>query len=108
VSSIFLQKTFKEGNSDRLKENSEQSLLLPGNDPATTMDIDINLFNLYPDPVHFVDFLKQLERGDMASNIFLKLLENYRDTKERPGDGSMKYGSLIYDLYLSMFMLFYL
>ena len=72
------------------------------------MDIDINLFNLYPDPVHFVDFLKQLERGDMASNIFLKLLENYRDTKERPGDGSMKYGSLIYDLYLSMFMLFYL
>ncbi|KIM46218.1 hypothetical protein M413DRAFT_426519 [Hebeloma cylindrosporum] len=81
---------WKEGNSGRLQEDSEPTLLLPGNDPETTADVDINLFNLYPDPVHFVDFLKRLERGDMASNIFLKLLENYRAMKERPGEGPMK------------------
>jgi hypothetical protein len=64
----------------------------------------MNLFNLYPDPVHFVDLLKRLERGDMASNIFLKLLENYRDMKERTGDGPMKYVSPIHALYSSVFI----
>lgn len=104
MSSISPRHTFREGNSGRLQENSEPSLLLPGNEPETETDIDINLFNLYPDPVHFVDLLKRLDRGDMVSNIFLKLLENYRDMKERPGDGPMKYVSRIDVLYLSMFI----
>lgn len=99
MSSISLQHTFREGNSRRLQENSEPFSLLPVNEPETATDIDINLFNLYPDPIHFVDLLKRLERGDIASNIFLKLLKNYWDMKERPGDGPMKYVSRIYTSY---------
>jgi hypothetical protein len=99
---------FSEGNLGRLQENPDPPLLLPRNGSVTTTDVDINLFNLYPDPVHFVDLLKRLERGDIASNIFLELLENYRDMKERPGDDPMKYVSRVCASYLSMFTWFYL
>ncbi|KAF8974323.1 hypothetical protein BDZ97DRAFT_1900021 [Flammula alnicola] len=54
-----------------------------------TEDVDANLFNLFPDPVHFVQLLKQFDRGDIASAIFLKLLENYRDMKGRATEDSM-------------------
>jgi len=46
----------------------------------------MNLFQLYPDPSHFVQLLKQFERGDIASNLFIQLLENYRDRKGRKGE----------------------
>jgi hypothetical protein len=41
-------------------------------------DLTANLFDFYPDPIHFVSFLKTLDRGDVVSELFIKLLEAYR------------------------------
>ncbi|KAJ3501037.1 hypothetical protein NLJ89_g9525 [Agrocybe chaxingu] len=78
-----------EGNfwKSPITENAASPLLMPG-DPGTAEDVQLadinqNLFNLYPDPLHFVEFLKVLERGDLASLIFVRLLESYRDIKGR-------------------------
>lgn len=54
-------------------------------------DLDLNIFDFFPDPFHFVELLKQLDRGDIASSIFIKLLEDYRDMKARSGEDSIKY-----------------
>lgn len=54
-------------------------------------DLDTNVFDLFPDPVHFVEFLKNIDRGDIASSMFIKLLENYRDMKGRTNEDPMKY-----------------
>jgi hypothetical protein len=45
------------------------------------LDIDANFLDLRPDPTHFVDFLMSLDRLDVASEIFVRLLEGYRDLK---------------------------
>ena len=44
-------------------------------------DIDANYLGLRPDPAHFVDFLKLLDRPDVSSEVFVRLLEGYRDSK---------------------------
>lgn len=59
------------------------------------LDEDLNLFNVYPDPIHFVELLKKVDRADISSDLLLKLLENYRDMKGRPGEDSMTYVQLI-------------
>ncbi|CAA7259732.1 unnamed protein product [Cyclocybe aegerita] len=78
-----------EGNfwKSSMTEKPASALSMPG-DPGTAevvqlADIDQNLFDLYPDPLHFVEFLKMIERGDLASLIFVRLLESYRDMKGR-------------------------
>ncbi|TEB30240.1 hypothetical protein FA13DRAFT_579051 [Coprinellus micaceus] len=48
--------------------------------------LDTNIFNLYPDPAHFVRFLKLLDRGDVVSDLFIKILEAYQQSKARNGD----------------------
>ncbi|KAF4619552.1 hypothetical protein D9613_005233 [Agrocybe pediades] len=78
-------------------ENSEPQampdIILPGRSKQETegdeFDVNMNLFQLYPDPGHFVQLLKRLDRGDIASSIFIQLLENYRDRKGRKGEDSM-------------------
>ena len=45
------------------------------------LDVDANFLRLRPDPVHFVAFLKSLERPDVSSEIFVRLLEGYRELK---------------------------
>ena len=45
------------------------------------LDVDANLLGLRPDPTHFVDFLKSLDRPEVASEVFVRLLEGYRDLK---------------------------
>ena len=44
-------------------------------------DVDANFLGLRPDPVHFVAFLKSLDRPDAASEIFVRLLEGYQELK---------------------------
>lgn len=53
-------------------------------------DVDTNLFNFYPDPAHFIDFLKTIERGDIVSDLFIQLLENYRSLKGDANEESMR------------------
>jgi len=54
-------------------------------------DIDTNLFDFYPDPAHFVNFLKTIERGDIVSEIFIQILESYRSLKSDANEDSMRY-----------------
>lgn len=45
------------------------------------LDVDANFLDLRPDPTHFVDFLASLDRPDVTSDVFVRLLEGYRDLK---------------------------
>jgi hypothetical protein len=45
------------------------------------LDFDSNLLNLRPDPIYFAHFLKSIDRTDVASEIFVNLLETYRSMR---------------------------
>jgi hypothetical protein len=46
--------------------------------------LDLNLFDTRPDPRHFVRYVTSLGRSDIASEIFVRLLEAYRLAKLDP------------------------
>ncbi|EKM59775.1 uncharacterized protein PHACADRAFT_114971 [Phanerochaete carnosa HHB-10118-sp] len=48
---------------------------------AGEFDVDANILHLRPDPKHFVAFLKSLDRSDVVSDLFVRLLESYRESK---------------------------
>ena len=54
------------------------------------LDFDFNLLNLRPDPVHFVHFLKSIDRTDVASELFVTLLEKYHGTRTGSNDDPMR------------------
>lgn len=58
-------------------------------------DVDTNILNLRPDPVHFVTFLKSLDRSDVVSDLFVRLLEAYRESKVTPDADPMRYASYL-------------
>ncbi|KAF8165366.1 hypothetical protein B0H34DRAFT_793763 [Crassisporium funariophilum] len=76
------------------REPDVRPILMPKDMQATEVadhsDVDTNLFDLYPDPVHFVEFLKMIDREDVASELFVKLLENYRDMKTHLKEDALK------------------
>jgi len=53
-------------------------------------DLDANVLDLRPDPAHFVDFLKSLDRPDVASDVFVRLLEGYRDLRANDGSDPLR------------------
>jgi hypothetical protein len=70
----------------RSEKPTSLSLLTPG-DNDDDIDLDSNILDLYPDPAHFVRFLKSIQRTDISSDLFVRLLETYRDSKaETDGD----------------------
>ncbi len=44
-------------------------------------DVDANILDLRPDPAHFAAFLRSLDRPDMASEIFVRVLAAYRESE---------------------------
>jgi hypothetical protein len=54
-------------------------------------NFDANIFGLFPDPLHFVRLLKDMDRVDVASDLFVRLLEAYRGEKSRSGSDSLRY-----------------
>lgn len=50
------------------------------------IDLDANPFDLRPDPVQFVAFLKAMDRKDVSSDILLRLLNGYQQLKQRDRD----------------------
>ncbi|KAL0949934.1 hypothetical protein HGRIS_009961 [Hohenbuehelia grisea] len=76
-----------EGHIRRLRspERSHTLALLTPEDESSVEDIDenTNILNLYPDPVHFVQFLRTIERSDITPELFVKLLDSYRSSKSR-------------------------
>ncbi|KAJ7682824.1 hypothetical protein DFH06DRAFT_306273 [Mycena polygramma] len=70
-----------DGQITRLEKSDKPtplSLLTPADDD---IDLDTNIFDLFPDPAHFVRFLKSIQRTDISSDLFVRLLESYRDSK---------------------------
>ncbi|KAF8812411.1 hypothetical protein BYT27DRAFT_6419485 [Phlegmacium glaucopus] len=72
------------------KGPSSLSILMPNDIQQDTDSVDTNLFDFYPDPAHFVDFLKTIERGDIVSDIFIQILESYRSLKSDANEDSMR------------------
>ncbi|KAF8076354.1 hypothetical protein FPV67DRAFT_413223 [Lyophyllum atratum] len=80
-----------EGNISRAKSSDKHpslSLLTPEDVKADDedYDVDTNILGLYPDPAHYVRFLKTIDRADISSELFVKLLEAYRDHKSKEED----------------------
>lgn len=59
-------------------------------------DFDANIFDLYPDPLHFVQLLKDMNRGDVSSDLFIRLLEAYREERSRSDSDSLRYVDINY------------
>ncbi|KAF5387644.1 hypothetical protein D9615_000386 [Tricholomella constricta] len=76
-----------EGNINRDKASEKLaplSLLTPKDlkpDEGEDFNIDSNILGLYPDPTHFVQFLKTIARADISSDLFVQSLEAYREAK---------------------------
>ncbi|KAN0132796.1 hypothetical protein V8E53_009467 [Lactarius tabidus] len=66
---------------NRHENNQSLALFTPEDlkkaEESGALDVDANFLGLRPDPVHFVAFLKSLERPDASSEIFVRLLEGY-------------------------------
>lgn len=45
------------------------------------LNMNTNILDLRPDPVHFVKYLKSLERTDISADIYMRLLDAYRESK---------------------------
>jgi hypothetical protein len=48
---------------------------------AGDFDVDANLLHLRPDPLAFVTYVKSIRRPDIASDLFVRLLESYQSSK---------------------------
>ena len=55
-------------------------------------DVDSNLFDLRPDPAHFAGFLKTINRPEVSSSLFVRLLEAYRGVKSGNEGDPLRYG----------------
>ncbi|KAF9462618.1 hypothetical protein BDZ94DRAFT_1366131 [Collybia nuda] len=70
---------------ERSEKSSGLTLITPGDfrqvKEVNELSLDANILDLYPDPVHFARFLKDIDRTEISSEIFVKLLEAYRSYK---------------------------
>ncbi|KAL7282291.1 hypothetical protein ACG7TL_003761 [Trametes sanguinea] len=48
---------------------------------AGEFDVDSNPLGLKPDPIRLVRFIKSLDRADVSSDLFVQLLEAYRESR---------------------------
>lgn len=69
----------------RTDQQEQLSLFTPEDlqraEESGEFDLNANILNLRPDPTHFTPFVKSLDRSDMASELFVRLLEAYRESK---------------------------
>ncbi|GLB33780.1 hypothetical protein LshimejAT787_0106640 [Lyophyllum shimeji] len=68
---------------------SALSLLTPEDvkaDATEDFNLNTNILGLYPDPTHYVQLLRTIDRVDISSDLFVRLLEAYREhrSKEDP------------------------
>lgn len=65
------------------EQRSRLSLLTPQDLRAEETELNANILDLYPDPNHFVTLLKDIDRPEISSDLFLKLLEAFFHQKAR-------------------------
>ncbi|KAG6821255.1 hypothetical protein H0H93_002365 [Arthromyces matolae] len=77
-----------EGGIKRAPAHTKPLALLTPQDLKADEDYDLdsNFLGLYPDPKHFVQLLRDFGRADISSDLFVKLLETYRDRKINDSD----------------------
>lgn len=70
-------------------------------------DADANILNLRPDPVHFVRYLKSMDRPDVTGDIFVRLLEAYQQSKAASEQDPMRciLSSTLSDRFLNLVFL---
>ena len=59
------------------------------------LDIDSNFLDLRPDPAHFVGFLKMVNRPEVSSSLFVRLLEAYRRVKSDGEGDPLRYAVIL-------------
>ncbi|KAI9069217.1 hypothetical protein FKP32DRAFT_1682994 [Trametes sanguinea] len=57
---------------------------------AGEFDVDSNILDLKPDPIRLVRFIKNLDRADVSSDLFVQLLEAYRDSRSQADADPLK------------------
>lgn len=81
--------------SSRTEKEPSLSMLTPEDlkraEETGQMDVDANILDLRPDPTIFVRYLKSLDRVDISSEFFVRLLEAYRETKSDTDSDPMRY-----------------
>ena len=65
--------------------------LLHADDARDELNLDMNILKLYPDPIRFVRFLKDIDRIDISSDLFVKLLEVYHNNKSQDAGDPMQF-----------------
>ncbi|ESK92903.1 hypothetical protein Moror_9059 [Moniliophthora roreri MCA 2997] len=68
------------------------------------LEAGANFLDLYPDPSHYASFIQLINRQDILSDIFVMLLEAYRESKLSNGDPIqvLKYLQVIMQLQATM------
>lgn len=59
------------------------------------LDSGSNIFHLRPDPIQFVDYLKSIDRVDISSDIFVRLLGAYQESKGNSESDPMRYEAVL-------------
>lgn len=68
------------------------------------LDAGANLLDLYPEPRHLATFLKSTNRDDILSQVFVRLLEGYRDSKNDENENPLRFVvGFLQDCSLKMF-----
>ncbi|GJJ07060.1 hypothetical protein Clacol_001259 [Clathrus columnatus] len=83
---LTLEGWVRSASNTSVPSISLQSVAEMDGKPRDDIDIDANPFDLRPDPVRFVAFMKTMDRKDVSSDIFLRLLNGYQELKNTDRD----------------------
>ncbi|KAK1224380.1 hypothetical protein PQX77_012676 [Marasmius sp. AFHP31] len=80
-----------DGEIRRVDEPKDPlSLFTPGSlkeaEEAGELDPNANWLDMYPDPSHYVRFIQSINREDIVSDLFVVILEAFRDNRKEDGD----------------------
>jgi hypothetical protein len=59
-------------------------------DETGETDVDSNIMDLRPDPKSFIAYIKSINRSDIASDMFVRLLQNYQALKADPESNPLR------------------
>jgi hypothetical protein len=59
-------------------------------DKAGDFDPDANVMELRPDPKSFAIYVKSINRPDIASDLFVRILEAYQASRSNAQDDSLR------------------
>jgi hypothetical protein len=88
IVTYHLQERYRDEPQTKLSIFTPNSLLQA--DEAGDFDVNANLMDLRPDPTAFAAYIKSINRPDIASEIFVRLLEAYQLSKSLADDDPLQ------------------